>query len=339
MWFIRSLKDSTFLSVREFPTMSFIDASERNMTEIFKIVKKGNGIIMCSCSNPSVYVGENSTPTLDPIKVYTYPDLNSIFPGCVLQDIYVDNINLTNHIREIDVYGFTIISSVIENDTIDKIKDTLDILDILDIHTTSTNYENSKTPEQIRHGDLIRRDPLLYHSILTIPPIRILLRCYMKDNLHLSTLSSNTLYKTERPRTLEGQYGGLGWHVDHPYHDIEPPWLQSELGSPLSLQTMYILDDFTTDNGATWAIPSSHMNDTFPYGDINIDNGRQITCMKGDIILTHGAWWHSQGYNYTTEPRSCILGTYCKKWIKCKDDILGQIESVADNIKYLFREI
>ena len=318
MWFIRKSNEE-YLSVRNFPTVTFVSSHDRDMTEIFKIQKTNDGLIICSCTNPSVYIGEHSCLTTDPFKVHTYSNLSDVYCGCYQEEIYINNISITKCVQDIDENGYTILPCMFDVETIEKVKCNLDI-----VNGTERNRR------QLRHGDLIRRDPNVHLQLLTIPPVRMLLRCYMKDNLKLATWSSNTLFKTENHNNND-----LSWHVDYPYHDIEPPWLQSALGSPLGIQTLYTLDDFTTENGGTWIIPKSHMNQTFPT-NVNtcLHTAQQLVCKKGSVVVSHGAWWHSQGFNYTNEPRTCLLGTYCKKWIKNKDDMVGQLAGLSYDSVY-----
>lgn len=47
-------------------------------------------------------------------------------------------------------------------------------------------------------------------------------------------------------------------------------------------------------------------------------------CSKGSVIIAHGAWWHSQGVNRTSTPRTCLLATFVPKWIVSKDDLVAQ---------------
>jgi len=48
--------------------------------------------------------------------------------------------------------------------------------------------------------------------------------------------------------------GAIHWHADCPYWALEPPWPTGRLTG----QTIWMLDDFTEENGATGIVPGSH---------------------------------------------------------------------------------
>ena len=50
---------------------------------------------------------------------------------------------------------------------------------------------------------------------------------------------------------------GLGWHVDYPYHDLDPGYW-GEVDSPLGVQVLICLDEFTSANGGTMFRTNTH---------------------------------------------------------------------------------
>ena len=51
--------------------------------------------------------------------------------------------------------------------------------------------------------------------------------------------------------TLLPGHDGMAWHVDYPYWSIQPPYPTWDLAA----YALWMLDDFTIDNGATGIIP------------------------------------------------------------------------------------
>ncbi|SVC30151.1 uncharacterized protein METZ01_LOCUS283005, partial [marine metagenome] len=99
-------------------------------------------------------------------------------------------------------------------------------------------------------------------------------------------------------------------HVDTPIPEPYPPWI-------MQANTIWLLDDFTEYNGATWCLPGSHKLGTKPRAK---DQSRrdliQIQGKKGSVIVTHGFLWHKSGNNKTDKARICLLGAFAASYIR-----------------------
>lgn len=236
------------------------------------------------------------------------------------KDIVINGVNITLHYQNLDQQGYTVLEKFVKVDTVDAIKSKLDLPAFGSPH------------DQIRRSDLLKRGSV-FGALITNEIILSIVSLYMNGNFKCATWSSNTLYKTTSVENLK-----YNWHVDYPYHDI-PVEFWPVQHQPLSAQCVWMLDDFTVENGATLTIPHSHTFCTHP----TLKNTK--TCMphkliypKGSVVISHGAWWHSQGINKTDVPRTCLLSTYVRRWIKQKDDMKTQYESCehkTDMLKYV----
>ena len=319
-WFIRSNNTGLYASTDSTQhTISFIDGSQRGFCEIFKFCKTAHKV--CSSTLPRIYVAQSdwSLLTVDPYNAYVFDDaffdrnnesgmlLMVNGEPCHLEPIIFQSLNLTHHLMEFETQGFTLFENVLSDDEIHEAKQSLDIVD------------GSTTDDQIRRGDLLSRSHV-FQSILLKEQVLIMLQIIMGgNNFKCSTWSSNTLMGNNS--NAHKPFIPL-WHVDYPYHEIPPPWSNDDSVPPLGVQTLWMLDDFTKDNGATYVIPKSQ---TFlrPPTPQNIVDKEQ-TCIqmlgkKGSVVISHGSWWHSQGVNNTQHSRTCLLGTFTPRWIKSKD--------------------
>ena len=79
-------------------------------------------------------------------------------------------------------------------------------------------------------------------------------------------------------------------HVPEPY----PPW-------PMLLQTMWMLSDFTSENGATRMVPGSHLSGK-PAPPLDcIESEVAAVGTRGSILIWSGNTWHRNGPNTTTD--------------------------------------
>lgn len=294
MWFIVNAQGE-YLSMKKFPQVSYVPCEEKNVTEIFHIQWRQ----ACSCTQPVVYLTGMGF-SMDPFDAI---DLSKLMEDGSLnmERVIYDACDLTKCAMDMEEYGYTIIRDVLTDDQTTFLKGKLELVG----------------EEQIRRSDLLERDELFGH-LLTCDKrgVWTFINCYMKGDFKCATWSSNTLFKTG----VETAARGPQWHVDYPYHDISPPWFTHHLASPLSVQTLWLLDDFTQDNGATLIIPGSHKFNTVPtpHNILGKPDPVKLICPKGAVVISHGAWWHAQGVNTTDTARTCLLGTFTRRWIEKK---------------------
>jgi hypothetical protein len=103
-------------------------------------------------------------------------------------------------------------------------------------------------------------------------------------------------------------FGQQGLHAD---------WRPRAAWEPYSVVTaLWLLDDFTPDNGATRVVPGSHrMSGMVPrnYADPEAHHGgeRVVIAPAGSVLVFNGHLWHSGTRNRTSGPRrvvQCIFG-------------------------------
>ncbi len=84
---------------------------------------------------------------------------------------------------------------------------------------------------------------------------------------------------------------------------------------PMGLSSIWAVDDFTEDNGATEVIPGSHTwGDEEP--DHSDDRVRQITMPAGSAVVFMGTLLHRGGANRSEGTRLGITPQYCQPWIR-----------------------
>ena len=84
-------------------------------------------------------------------------------------------------------------------------------------------------------------------------------------------------------------------HSDWPLDQVPDPWPEW----PLLIQIMWMLTDFTTENGTTRVVPGSHRFLRPPDPDRIYFGERSVTGNRGSVLVWHGALWHRNGPNTT----------------------------------------
>ncbi|WP_313381313.1 phytanoyl-CoA dioxygenase family protein [Achromobacter insolitus] len=107
--------------------------------------------------------------------------------------------------------------------------------------------------------------------------------------------------------------GGGAWHVDAPLGQIAEPLPEF----PLTLQNVWMLDDFTADNGATRVMPRSHkLRKSPPWGSGPLDGEVTLTAPAGSVAIWLSNTWHRSGPNHTDRERRAILCNYNVSWLR-----------------------
>jgi ectoine hydroxylase-related dioxygenase (phytanoyl-CoA dioxygenase family) len=84
------------------------------------------------------------------------------------------------------------------------------------------------------------------------------------------------------------------------------------------LNTMWALDDFTTENGATLIVPGSHR--TSPAEMPPISDAIAATMPAGSVMFYVGTVWHGGGANRTDERRLGVILEYVAAWLRAQEN-------------------
>jgi ectoine hydroxylase-related dioxygenase (phytanoyl-CoA dioxygenase family) len=88
---------------------------------------------------------------------------------------------------------------------------------------------------------------------------------------------------------------------------------------PVVVNTMWPLDEFTLENGATRFIPGSHA--WAPGRRPTADDEVQTAVMSpGSAMFYLGSLWHGGGANQTAEPRLGVILEYAAGWLRPQEN-------------------
>ena len=115
-----------------------------------------------------------------------------------------------------------------------------------------------------------------------------------------------------------------GWHVDSPLTQIAEPLPNFTL----SIQTAWMLDDFTIHNGATHvATGSNHTQRKPPPGQAALDNETVLEGPAGSVAMWLSQTWHRHGANVTDAARAGVIVQYGRSWVKPFVDLRSPIDA------------
>ncbi|MFE3103500.1 phytanoyl-CoA dioxygenase family protein [Nocardia tengchongensis] len=97
-------------------------------------------------------------------------------------------------------------------------------------------------------------------------------------------------------------------HTDDGFYPLPRP------RKPLGAATIWAIDDFTADNGATDVVPGSQW-----WGDELPDEStpREPVVMRaGSCVFFGGTLWHGGGANRSANSRLALTAQYCEPWLR-----------------------
>ena len=104
-------------------------------------------------------------------------------------------------------------------------------------------------------------------------------------------------------------YNQGSWHRDLPYQHFVST-------TPLAVNALFCVDDFTFENGSTFIIPGSHKFGNYPSDKFIENNALQIEAKAGDFIVLDCMVFHSGGYNSSQKERRAINHVYTIPYFK-----------------------
>jgi hypothetical protein len=158
-----------------------------------------------------------------------------------------------------------------------------------------------------RVGGLIARSPTvgeklaMHPTILAVMDAMLLGRCH---HYHLSPTQCVSIGPNETPQPL---------HRDDAIYPFRHP------SEPSVITVIWAVSDFTAENGATQAVPGSHLwdDERMPGPD---DKVVQAVMPRGSAIIYDGALFHGGAPNFTRGWRTGIILGYALGWLRQEEN-------------------
>jgi ectoine hydroxylase-related dioxygenase (phytanoyl-CoA dioxygenase family) len=142
----------------------------------------------------------------------------------------------------------------------------------------------------------------VFEQMIACPEILEVIEHVLGPEYKLGSLNYRSAYPNE---------GGL-----QPLH-VDMGLLIDDSGSRVC-NTIWLLDDFTPENGATRAVPGSHHWKQRPQAvleDANAPHPQEVlvTGKAGDVVIMNSHCWHGGTTNHTDKPRRALHCLYVRR--------------------------
>lgn len=151
-----------------------------------------------------------------------------------------------------------------------------------------------------RLSDLVNKDPM-FTVCFTHPKVLAAISHVLKGDLKLSSLNARAALPGQGLQHLHADWGRA----------VKP-------GDFSVCNSIWLLDDFTEDNGATRVVPGSHNSGKTPRDEMD-DPGaphpdeKMVLAPAGTVVVFNSHTWHGGTLNRTDKPRRAMHSYFTRR--------------------------
>lgn len=217
--------------------------------------------------------------------------------------------------KQLDTDGFLLLERLIPPDTTAELRERALSLAVAEqkadkSHTYLDNASAQRVWNLVDKGEI-------FEEAIQQPKMLAAMEYLLGSDCTLSSFTMNVLY----PGAPDA-----GLHIDYPLSALPTP----RPGFPMVANSVWFLDDWTPENGATSCVPGSHRRlEALPESGIEYADELQICGPRGSVLIVNGAIWHGSSENRTNAPRVGLLGFFCRSILKPQQ---AHLKLVSDDV-------
>jgi ectoine hydroxylase-related dioxygenase (phytanoyl-CoA dioxygenase family) len=203
--------------------------------------------------------------------------------------------------RRLDQDGYVVLAGFMSDELLDALRRRIEEIFVEDGNRAGAEFKQE--PHTRRLANLVNRGKI-FQQLITLPRILEYVGHVLGPDFKLSSLNARSANpNSDWVQPLHCDAGALP--------DAMGYWV---------CNSVWLLDDFTTENGAIRMIPGSHRwgrlpqevlpDPVAPHPDQVLLTGR-----AGDVVIMNTHMWHGATANRTSTPRRALHSFYCR-WDK-----------------------
>ncbi|GAA1571046.1 MULTISPECIES: phytanoyl-CoA dioxygenase family protein [Kribbella] len=208
----------------------------------------------------------------------------------LLQLGVTDDVLTTAEKEQLDRDGFLPLEGLLSTDEVSALNRRLAELTAAEGGRAGLEVHQEQGTDRL--ADLVNKDPL-FEVCFSHPRVLAAMR-HVLGEFRLSSLNSRAALPGQGHQALHADFG----------HPVEP-------GAYQVCNSIWLLDDFTPENGATRVVPGSHRRGTMPSDEMpdpaaTHPDEIQLTAPAGTVVIFNSHLWHGGTQNRTTAPRRAM---------------------------------
>jgi ectoine hydroxylase-related dioxygenase (phytanoyl-CoA dioxygenase family) len=200
--------------------------------------------------------------------------------------------------QRLDELGYVVLEDAMARERLDTLRRR--VAELYELEGERAGAEFKQEPGCLRLANLVDKGAV-FEAVIADPQVLACVRHVLGQNLKLSSLNARTALPGAACQPLHVDMGAIP--DEHGYWVCNCVWM---------------LDDFTPDNGALRVVPGSHRLGQRPE-EVMADPGAPhpdevlITGRAGSIIVINAHVWHGGHANRTAAPRTAVHAFYCRR--------------------------
>jgi hypothetical protein len=219
--------------------------------------------------------------------------------GVLAQDMPASEIDETA--EEVIRIGYSILDSGYSEDELKYLSEAFNLTRANYLHKYGGEYLQRKNEYHTIRAPLAHGDPV-FISLATNSNLLNVLNKLIQGKFILN--QQNGIVNPPKQH-----YNQSDWHRDLPYQHFVS-------NTPLAINALYCVDDFTFSNGSTFVLPATHKMAKFPSDAYIKKNALQLQARAGQYILLDCMLFHCGGFNRTDQERRGVNHIYTIPYIK-----------------------
>ena len=198
--------------------------------------------------------------------------------------------------RHLDEEGYLVLPGLMPPALLAALRRRID--ELFDEEGDRAGGEFKQEPGARRLANLVNKGRIFEEVILT-PRVLEAVACVLGPRFKLSSLNA----RSTNPHS----------DADQPLH-ADSGAIADEIGYSVC-NSVWLLDDFTTENGATRMVPGSHRWKRLPEPEFYAPHPAQqlVLGRAGDVVVMNAHMWHGGTANRTAAPRRA-MHVYYTRW-------------------------
>ena len=198
--------------------------------------------------------------------------------------------------RQLEEEGYLALPGLMPPELLGALRRRID--EIFDEEADRAGSEFKQEPGARRLANLVNKGRIFEEVILT-PQVLEAVACVLGPRFKLSSLNA----RSTNPHS----------EADQPLH-ADSGAIADELGYSVC-NSVWLLDDFTPENGATRMVPGSHRWKRLPEPEFYAPHPAQqlVLGRAGDVVVMNAHMWHGGTANRTAAPRRA-MHVYYTRW-------------------------
>lgn len=200
--------------------------------------------------------------------------------------------------NQLDTSGYAVLPGILDAATLDQVRSHVE--ELYESEGENAGSEFRLEPGSRRLANLVDKGEI-FGRLIADPRVLDLVTHVLGSRFKLSSFNA----RSANPHSAEAQ----PLHCDAgAIPDQEGFWI---------CNTIWLLDDFTLQNGATRIVPGSHRWSKLPQNSVPdpaapFPGEILITAPAGTVVVMNTHAWHGGTANCTPHPRRALHGFYCR---------------------------